>query len=174
MAAITQNPQSPFSFGIQPQMEPMLSQPAFAQPQVAAPQHQQGNIWQLIAQLLQGGGAQQQMQNNTPANLAALRNDPQGDANKGYVPGVANQYNPFSNGFFNPASSQPHALANPPPLSPPSHAMPQRPAPQPFVPPAFGLTGPNTPQNDAEALAAYKKQVAPGGMAQARNPFGTY
>lgn len=40
---------------------------------------------------------------NLGAQLAGVKQaqDPQGQANKGYIPGVNNQYNPFSNGFFN-------------------------------------------------------------------------
>lgn len=44
--------------------------------------------------------------NNVPENLAALRHDPQGDANRSYAPGTSNAANPFSNGFFTSGASQ--------------------------------------------------------------------
>lgn len=72
--------------------------------QPTAPQEGQQNMFALIASLL-GGQQQQQPGLNLGALLTQMRNEPQGDANKGYVPGAmpgdANaQHNPFANGFF--------------------------------------------------------------------------
>lgn len=85
----------------------------------------------------QGGAAP-----NHVADIRELRNDPQGDMNKLYIPGQNNAANPFFNGTL-PSSDALAARAagntNPaPPMSPPSHAMPNRTAP--MAPPPF----PNT------------------------------
>lgn len=56
------------------------------------------NIFALLSQLF--GQQAQQQQNFVPENLTALRNDPQGDANRAYVPGQSGPGNPFTNGFF--------------------------------------------------------------------------
>lgn len=52
------------------------------------------------------GMGQQQQTFDFTGLLKAMRNDPQGDANKGYVSGVNNEANPFSNGFFQPHGGQ--------------------------------------------------------------------
>lgn len=49
---------------------------------------------------------QQQQPQDLGALLGQLRNDPQGDANHSYMPGMNNASNPFSNGFFQSSASQ--------------------------------------------------------------------
>lgn len=160
-----------------------------------APQGQSQIPW---AQILANPG---QPHNNTPDNLAALRNDPQGDHNKAYMPGVENSANPFSNGNFkttgeriqreqevlSPSPDQPifgmtgvqhgmgQAVSNPlaPPIQQPlSGQMPNLQEPNPFaMMNSGGFTGPKTPQNDAAALAEYGRQAKPGGLRQYRRPI---
>jgi hypothetical protein len=58
-------------------------------------------MMQMFQQMMQQQQPQQQQQGpDLGALLAQLRNDPQGDQNKAYMPGVQNQANPFDNGFF--------------------------------------------------------------------------
>lgn len=80
--------QAPFSLG--GQLPPI---PQYPQQQL--PQQQANPFAMLMAPQ-----EQQQQQNFVPENLAALRNDPQGDKNRSYVPGLMNESNPFSNGTF--------------------------------------------------------------------------
>lgn len=64
------------------------------------------NFLTLMTKML--GGQQQQAPTGPDlgALLAQIRNDPQGDANRGYVAGHDGAGNPFSNGFFNDTAAQ--------------------------------------------------------------------
>jgi hypothetical protein len=154
------SPQPGFSFGMaQPHSQVKSRQVEYKRPELHG--SNSPDPWQMILQLL----SQQQpaQQNFVPENLAALRNDPQGDRNRAYMPGVMNDANPFANGFFkNPAERtqierdrltvDPEnpvfgmtgvqgglaAPQLPPPFAPPMQAplsgmMPQRPAANPFA-----------------------------------------
>lgn len=98
---------SPFAFGagmdgMNPGTPPVKPQPAMP---VGPPAPAHGFDMNTFLQFLMG----QMGQNQTPppvdlgAQLSGVKKaqDPQGQANKGYTPGVNNAYNPFSNGFFN-------------------------------------------------------------------------
>ncbi len=59
---------------------------------------------QMMQMLMQMLAPQQQQMPQGPdfgSLLTQMRNDPQGDRNKSYIPGEMNGSNPFSNGFFN-------------------------------------------------------------------------
>jgi len=210
MAAIINDPRkqqmgaSPFQFQLNPQQQvdpfgaspqPMAPFGANASPQ---PGFQMGagaqdqNPFAMFMQWMMSQQPQQPV-NNVPENLAALRNDPQGDRNKAYMPGVMNEANPFANGAFlsnsqrmqreqdvlgtpgmtgvqagmgTPMMPPPYA----PPMSSPFSSMMPKPAQGPgdysLVP--NGITGPMTPQNDAAAAAEYLRQAKPGGMQKYR------
>lgn len=94
-------PNNPFSFG------------ASAAPVVPNSQPQPGaqplDPMALLAQLI--SGSQQPQQQTTPdlgGMLAGIRQakDPQGAADKGYIPGQNNAFSPFSNGFFKTAEQR--------------------------------------------------------------------
>lgn len=123
MAAIINDPRkqqmgiSPFQFQMNPQQQvdpfgataspqPMAPFGANASPQPGfqmGAQVQDQNPFAMFMQWMMSQQPQQPV-NNVPENLAALRNDPQGDRNKAYMPGVMNEANPFANGaFLNPA-----------------------------------------------------------------------
>lgn len=53
-----------------------------------------------------GQGQSQQPHEKLGDLLTQLRNDPQGDANKAYIPGQQGPGNPFSNGFFKTADQR--------------------------------------------------------------------
>lgn len=135
----TNRQQNPWAFGLQQSQQPMLPPPqlggvpqlegqgAGATSQMGQQQGQQQpfNPMMLLSQLL--GGQQQPHPFDFAGALGAVRNDPQGDANKGYVPGSMNsQYNPFNNGFFGGQPTAPQkqspgnfgASAMPPPVMP--------------------------------------------------------
>lgn len=109
--------QNPFAelFG-QQQQQMLPTPPSFAppaasqQPTVTTGQQPPQADQNPFAMFMQWMMSQGQQQQQSPFDFAGLlresRNDPQGDANKGYIPGVANQYNPFDNGFFNGQSQQ--------------------------------------------------------------------
>lgn len=93
----------PFAFGA----SASPTAPPNSQPQPGA---QPLDPMALIAQLL-GGTQQPQQQTSAPdlgGMLAGIRQakDPQGAANKGYVPGQDNKFSPFSNGFFKTADQR--------------------------------------------------------------------
>lgn len=94
-------PSSGFSFGASGR--PQLPSETVTPPMVVPP-NPQANIWSMLGQALAGAGASGKGL-DIPALLTALRNDPQGDANKGYIPGVDNASSPFSNGFFKDGAS---------------------------------------------------------------------
>lgn len=87
----------PFAFGA----SASPTAPPNSQPQPGA---QPLDPMALIAQLL--GGTQQPQQAAAAPDLGGMlagirqAKDPQGAANKGYVPGQDNKFSPFSNGFF--------------------------------------------------------------------------
>lgn len=129
MAAIINDPRkqqmgiSPFQFQMNPQQQvdpfgataspqPMAPFGANASPQpgfaanMSDPYNQvssrpppEQNPFAMFMQWMMSQQPQQPV-NNVPENLAALRNDPQGDRNKAYMPGVMNDANPFANGAF--------------------------------------------------------------------------
>lgn len=94
------NPKPGFGFGISPS-KPVTTPEAPTKPPVA----DETNPWAIFGRALAGIGAAHSGI-DIPRLLTALRHDPQGDANKGYVPGVDNQSNPFSNGFFKNSAAQ--------------------------------------------------------------------
>lgn len=97
------NPKPGFGFGAQ-QPQPVIT-PGVTPIPPAAPAAPAANMWAVLGQALSGIGAAHPGI-DIPGLLTALRHDPQGDANKGYVPGVDNQSNPFSTGFFQNSASQ--------------------------------------------------------------------
>lgn len=62
----------------------------------------------LMQYLMQGQQQQQPAPFDAGAAVSGVRaaRDPQGAANRGYQPGVQNQYNPFDNGFFKTAEQR--------------------------------------------------------------------
>lgn len=90
----------PFSFGAS--ASPTQQQ----QPQMPTDPNQ---LLALMFQQMMQQQQQPQHQQQGPdlgALLAQLRNDPQGDQNRAYMPGVNNEANPFSNGFFKTADQR--------------------------------------------------------------------
>jgi len=94
-------------------MATSLDRPAYNQ---TPTQQQQQDPWAAIMPMLLAAFQQKQYSPMDEANadvsrLAALRNDPQGDRNRSYVPGAAAggpdaAGNPFTNGFFNSSAAQ--------------------------------------------------------------------
>lgn len=80
--------------------QPIPSDGLTAAPQTTAPTDPTAGLLALLAKALAP-----QPQQDLSGLLAQLRNDPQGDANKGYIPGVSNASSPFSNGFFNDSAA---------------------------------------------------------------------
>lgn len=113
---------APFSFGAGfPGATPQPQPPAPVVPDAAAaapvvpqkPQHGGLGGFDLgkFLQVLLAGGTNLLPQVNLGQQLASIRQakDPQGEANRGYVPGAmpgqaSAQYSPFANGFFNSGS----------------------------------------------------------------------
>lgn len=73
------------------------------QPPLVVPSNPAANMWSMLGQALTGAGQHQGL--DLPGLFAAIRNDPQGDRNRGYTPGFNNEQNPFSNGFFQSGAS---------------------------------------------------------------------
>lgn len=106
-------------------MPPNFSFGASADPSQPAPTSTPQNPMQLLAQFLPslfgggqgqgGGGAAAQ-----PFDIAGLLQqlhqvkDPQGFADRSYVPGVQNAYNPFDNGFFKNTAAAPQVAQQQP------------------------------------------------------------
>lgn len=158
----TENQQSPWSFGLQQSNVPMLPQAPTASAQSPLDQvqqqgQQQQSVFALLSQIM--GHPQGQQALDLGSLLKQVRNDPQGDANKGYMPGQSNEYNPFSNGFFNfkqqaaPVPGDPNFIGPMQPRSPVpfgASAMPMNPpfsagAPRPVTPKPNTLPQPQNP-----------------------------
>lgn len=65
----------------------------------------QDPMMMLLQRLMQPQPTPQASGPDLGALLAQLRNDPQADQNKAYMPGVQNAANPFDNGFFNQSAA---------------------------------------------------------------------
>lgn len=92
------SPYPGFNFGTQSPQLPTQPKPT-SQPQHPDP-------WAMILQLMTQPQAPQHQGTDLSGLLTQLRNDPQGDANKAYIPGQQGPGNPFSNGFFKTAEQR--------------------------------------------------------------------